>query len=104
MLVEMRTYTFRPGTLAPFLELYEAEGLALHTGHLGRLLGYFTTESGELHQAVHIWGYEDHADRETRRRALNADPDWAAFARKAGDIVVRMETRFLSPAPFSPMR
>ncbi len=27
--------------------------------HLGNLVGYFTTEVGNVNEIVHIWGYED---------------------------------------------
>lgn len=104
MLVEQRCYTFRPGRLGPFLAAYEAEALAVHTLHLGRLLGYFTAESGEINQVVHLWAFDDHADRAARRKTLYADPVWLAFSDRIAGDVLRMETRFLSPTAFSPIR
>ncbi len=104
MLVELRCYTFRPGTLGRFLRAYEQEALEVHRRHLGRLLGYFTTDSGELNQVVHLWGFTDHADRAARRAALYADPVWLAFSERVAADVLRMETRFLSPTAFSPIR
>ena len=103
-IVEERNYTFRPGTLGRFLELYEAEGLEIHRGHLGELVGYFTSETGELNQAVHLWAFEGWDDRARRRASLNADPAWHAFSAKVSDMVLRMETRLLTPARFSPIR
>jgi len=64
-------------------------------------LGYFQSESGELNRIVHLWGFDSAADRETRRAALAADPDWIAFVPKVLPLLVRMESVILRPAPFS---
>ena len=84
MIVDQRTYTIQIGLLHDFLALYAAEGLAVQTEHLGAPLGYYTTEIGNVNQVVHLWGYTDMADREKRRAALEADPRWLAYRRKAG--------------------
>lgn len=41
---------------------------------LGKMLGYYFTEFGPLNQIIHLWGYEDFQDRETRRKAPFFDP------------------------------
>ncbi len=82
MIVDLRTYTLVPGRLAAYLELYEKEGLPIQQKHLGKPLGYFVTEIGTLNQVVHLWGYESQSDRERRRNAMEADPDWIAFRKK----------------------
>ena len=101
MIVEQRIYTFRPGTLAQFLALYEAEGWQVHIRHLGRPLGYYTSEIGPLNQAVSLWGYVDWNDRVTRRAALYADPAWLASVAKISPLIERMENRILTPVPFA---
>lgn len=104
MILEERTYTFKPGTIPVFLKLYEAEGLAVHTRHLGRLIGYFTSDIGVLNQIVHMWAYDDLADRDARRAKLYADPDWLAFVPKTSGFIDRMENRILVATSFSPLR
>src|SRR5262245_60546362 len=59
MIVDHRTYELQPGRLRDFLALYEKEGLPVQMKHLGRLVGYFTTEVGNVNEIVHIWAYED---------------------------------------------
>lgn len=59
MLIEQRIYTTLPGRWRQYLALYEAEGLAIQQRILGRLVGYYTTELGELNQVVHQWAYRD---------------------------------------------
>ena len=44
------------------------------------------------------------AERERRRSALAADPAWLSYLQQSPDIIVKMETRILVPAPFSPIR
>ena len=74
MIVDHRTYELQPGRLRDFLALYEKEGLPVQLKHLGNLVGYYTTEVGNVNEIVHIWGYADLADRTKRRAAMAADP------------------------------
>jgi len=102
MIVEMRTYTLKPGAVAEYLRLYEAEGVATQTRILGRLLGYYSSETGDVNQVIHLWAYEDFADRKARRAALFADPVWLAYIPKIVGLIVTQESKILNPAKFSP--
>ncbi|MBX3643504.1 MAG: NIPSNAP family protein [Rubrivivax sp.] len=103
MIVDQRTYTVQIGKLRDFLALYAAEGLAVQTEHLGPPMGYFTTEVGDVNQVVHLWRYTDMADRERRRAALEADPRWLAYRRKAAadGQLVRQQNALLRDVDFS---
>jgi hypothetical protein len=102
MIVDHRTYTLRPGHLQDFIEKFAARGLPLYTRYCGTLIGYFTSESGELNQVVHLWGYSDVADRDARRAALAQDPGWQAFLDVVLPLIVSQESRILRPTTFSP--
>ena len=106
MIIDHRTYTFRPGTLKQWLEKYQTQGLPLQKKHLGQFLGLFTTEVGNLHQVVFMWGYESMGDREQRRAAMDADPEWQRFIDEIWslDIIQTQEIKFLRPASFSPIK
>ena len=104
MILEERTYTIATGKVAEYLALYETEGWGPHTRHLGEPVGWFTTESGTLNQVVHMWRYASHAEREEKRAALYADPEWLAFIPKTFPYIERMENRLLKATAFSPMR
>ena len=104
MIVDERTYTLYPGKVPEFFKLYEAEGLPVQSRILGRLIGFFQTDVGELNQIVHWWGYQDYADRERRRAALYQDRDWLAYLVKARPLFLRMENRILVSAAFSPLK
>lgn len=100
MLVEQRTYTTHPGKISEFFKHYEAEGLAVQTAILGRLVGFYQTELGPLNQIVHMWAYTDMNDRAARRAKLFADPTWQAYIPKILPLLVSMESKILMPAPF----
>lgn len=104
MIVEQRVYQLKPGTLHEFLKVYEAEGLGLQSEALGRLLGYFVSEVGGLNRVVQLWGFDSFEQRQERRAALSANPEWRAFLGKAASMVVDQENALLTPAPFSPIR
>jgi len=105
MIVDLRTYTMVPGRLGAYLKLYEAEGLPIHVRHLGQPIGIFTTDVGELNQVVFFWGYESQADREKRRAALEADPNWVSYRRKSAEAgnVQRQENKIIVSTSFSPL-
>ena len=102
MIAEMRTYTLYPGKVGPYMALYEAEGLAVQTRILGRLLGYYSTEIGDVNQVVHLWAYDSFEERLKRRAALFADPTWLAYIPKIVGMLVTQESKILNPARFSP--
>jgi NIPSNAP len=105
MIVDLRTYTMVPGRLGAWLKLYQSDGLPIHTRHLGKPIGVFTTEVGTLNQVVFIWGFLDQADRERRRNALEADPDWATYRKKSADAgnVQHQENKIIKSTAFSPL-
>ncbi len=100
MIVEERIYTLHPGQAPAYLAAYEAEGMAIQKPILGRMVGYYATEFGPLNQVIHLWAYEDLAERTERRARLLADPGWKAYAAKVRPMVVRQENKLLLPAPF----
>ncbi|MEP5153940.1 NIPSNAP family protein [Planktotalea sp.] len=102
MIVEQRTYTLQIGAAPKYLALYEAEGLAVQREILGRMVGYFSSDIGALHQIVHMWAYKDYAEREERRAILGADPRWLAYVPKVRELQIAQENKILIPASFSP--
>jgi hypothetical protein len=105
MIVEHRTYTLKPLRTRDFLALYERAALPLQRKYLGRLVGFFTSEIGPLNQVVHLWAFDSLADREQRRKAMEADPLWAPYfdALRGLDVMVQQETKLLRSVSFSPV-
>ena len=69
---------------------------------LGKPVLYGVTETGPLNTYVHVWAYESAADRERRRAAMQADPEWQAFLKLSGEAghLLQQENRILTAAPF----
>lgn len=102
MLLDVRTYTCKPGTLKKHLELYERLGKAPQSKHLGQPLAYMTTETGNPNQYVHIWVYENAGDREAKRAAMWADPDWIAYTQESAKLgaLGAQENKLMMPVDF----
>ena len=106
MIVDLRIYTTRPGKLAAFVALYKEHAWPIQQRHLGRCLGWYTTVEGALNQVVHLWGYDSQADREARRNAMAADPEWVGYVKRSEEagLLLVQENRILRPTDFSPVR
>ena len=104
MIVEQRDYHVHTGKLPELVRLYEEEGTAIQQEILGRLVGAFTTDVGELSAYTHMWAYDDFADREDRRARLAADERWQAFLPKILPLIHTQQNRILVPVPFSPLK
>ena len=102
MIVEERIYNLQIGAVPEYLKLYEEEGLAIQRSILGRMVGYFSTDIGTLHQIIHLWAYRDLAERTERRARLTADERWKAYISKVRPLQISQQNRILIPAPFSP--
>ncbi len=102
MLFDVRTYTCRPGTLQSHLALYGKEGFPVQRRHLGEPLFFGSTETGPLNTITHIWVYASAADRETRRAAMQADPEWGAYLKRSAEAgyLIAQENRLMVAAPF----
>lgn len=104
MLIDLRTYTVRPGTMPAQLALYQKFGYPVQLRYMGEPHFYLTAETGELNTIVHGWVYDSAADREQKRAQMAQDPDWKVYIGenlKAGNIVGQ-RTNLMVPAPFAP--
>jgi hypothetical protein len=104
MILEQRDYHVFTGKLPELVRLYETEGTAIQQEELGGLVGAFTTDIGALSTFTQLWQYDDYAERERRRRALQARPDWQAFLAEIQPLIHTQQNRILVPTSFSPLR
>ena len=104
MLFDVRTYRCRPGTLKPHLALYEKLGKGPQSRFLGVPLAFLTTETGNVNEYVHIWVYQNAADREQRRAALWTDPEWLAYTVESAKLgaLESQENKLMTQVPFFP--
>jgi hypothetical protein len=105
MLIDHRTYTVKPGTMAKQMALYQEYGLTAQKRHLGEPLAYLITETGEVNTYIHIWVYKDAADRAAKRAAMQADPEWQVFMQKGAEAgyLIAQRNNLMNDAPFAPI-
>jgi hypothetical protein len=104
VIVEQRDYHVITGKLNELVKLYETEGIELQQSYLGNLIGAFATDIGALSTYTTLWGYDNFAERETRRARLLADDAWKAFLAKIQPLIHTQHNRILVPTSFSPLQ
>jgi hypothetical protein len=80
-LYEMRTYTLYVGKMGEATKLYQEVGFpALQKGGQDKkLIGYFQGDTGMINQLVHLWKFDDDADRRKHWANVFANKDaWKA--------------------------
>ena len=96
MIVDARTYSVQHAEMPAYLKRVEDVGLPLQKKYGYDLAGYFTVETGQLNRVVHYWKWENAAERQEKRRALNADPEWNAFRQSNAAFYTAQENRLLT--------
>ncbi len=97
MIIEMRTYTLRPGTLVE-VEKRFGEALPIREKH-GKLAAFWHTEVGPLNQIIHVWTYDSFEQRAAVRVASQKEEGWPPPIR---EFITDQATEVFHPAPFSP--
>ena len=97
MIIEMRTYTLQPGTLAE-VEKRFGEALPLREKH-SKLAAFWHTEVGPLNQIIHVWAYDSFEQRTAVRAAASKE---AGRPPPIREFVTHQESEVFIPAPFSP--
>ena len=97
MIIEMRSYDLRPGTVPAFEERFVA-ALPERT-KLSPLAAFWRTEIGPLNRVIHVWPYRSLEERtRVRAEAVNTG-QWPP---KIGEFCGAMQSEIFIPAPFSP--
>ena len=97
MIYEMRTYDLKPRTSAEFIKRF---GAAYEKRRkLSQLAAFWISEIGPLNQVIHVWPYQDLAERDRIRAAAVASGDWPP---SGGEFIVRMSSEIMLPWPGSP--
>ena len=74
MIIEVRTYTLQPGTLA---EVEKRFGASLpHREKHSKLAAFWHSEVGQLNQIIHVWAYDSFDHRASVRAAGQKEEGW----------------------------
>ena len=97
MIYEIRTYQLAPGSQA---EVEKRYGEAYqYRKKYSELTGFFHTEIGPLNEIIHIWGYNDLAERARIRAEASKDPNWPP---KIQEFIRKMSAEIVVPFGFVP--
>ena len=101
---EKRTYDVGVGKMAELVDHYRSRGWARleAAGFADNLVGYFISDTGQLHQLVHLWRFADDAERRAFWSRLYADDEFMAFAALIRPLIESQDVQLLNPAPWGP--
>jgi hypothetical protein len=106
---EMRTYYAAEGKLDALNARFRDHTNKLFVKHGMTLVGYWTPTDGPeaKNTLVYILAYPSREAREASWKAFAADPDWKAAkdaSEKNGKLVDKVESKFLAPTDYSPIK
>lgn len=104
-LYELRTYTLHVGKMAGAVKLFQEVGFpALQKGGQDqKLVEYFQSDTGMINQLVHLWKFEDDADRRAHWASVFANKDFVeGFASKFRPLLMTQEVKLLHTDPWGP--
>lgn len=99
---ELRTYKVSVGKMNDVIELYKSEGWPALSKHPAKLCGYFTGDVGAINEIVHLWKFEDDADRRAFWAGVYADPSFMAFAKQLRPLLQSQENKLMLGAQWGP--
>ena len=107
-LFEMRVYTTAPGKLDNLHERFREHTNYLFVKHGISLIAYWVPQA-KPDTLIYTLAYPDLEARERSWKAFKDDPEWqrvwAASKEKAGGpIVTKVESTFMTPTDYSPIR
>jgi hypothetical protein len=107
---EMRTYTAAEGKIDNLNARFRDHTNELFKKHGIEMIGYWQPVDDKNQKKpvlVYILAYPSREAREKSWKEFFADPDWQAAAKKSeenGKIVAKVESVFMSPTDYSPIK
>ena len=101
---EKRTYSVTVGKMAEVVRLCQEYGWpALEKGEFSKkLIGYFYSDTGELHQLVHFWRFDSDDDRRAHWKRLFSNDEFMAFASQLRPMLLKQDVQLLLASPWGP--
>ena len=105
---ELRTYTPAEGKLDALNARFRDHTRAIFDRHHMKSVGYWLpTEGVNAGKFVYILEHASREDADRNWAAFNADPTWQAALKAAqvdGQFVNKIDSTFMEPADFSPLK
>lgn len=101
---EKRTYSVRVGEMAEIFKLYSQEGYPVleAEGFAENLVGCFVSDTGRLHQLIHLWRFENDEARRQFWARLYESKNFMVVAAKLRPLIEIQEVQLLTSAPWGP--
>ena len=99
---ELRTYTLYVGKMPEAIGHYQKLGWPVLQKYQDKLVGYFVSDTGALHQLVHLWKFADYDDRRSHWQKLFAEAQFQEFAKHFRPLVMSQNVQLLLAAPWGP--
>ena len=103
MIYELRTYHVMPGTMAEYSKVFGEFVMPVFKKLGFRVIGVWTPVIGESDEFTYMLEFNDLAERESKFKALAAEPDMVAY-RQQPTRVARVTNKIFSPQPYSPLK
>ncbi len=99
---EKRTYSVTVGQMPEVVRLYSTLGWpALEAGGFAKhCIGYFTSDTGELHQLVHLWRFDSDDERRAFWKRLSEYAEFGAFVKQLRPLLKSQSNQLLLAAPW----
>ena len=99
---ELRTYDVVVGKMSEVVQLYQQEGWPALQKHPAKLVGYFTGDVGAINQIIHLWKFDDDADRRAFWAGVFVDEQFMAFAKKLRPLLQSQQNKLMLASPWGP--
>lgn len=99
---ELRSYDVIVGKMSEVVRIYQELGWPALAKHPQKLVGYFTGDVGAINQLVHLWRFDDDADRRAFWAGVFGDAEFMAFAAQLRPLLARQQNKLLLAAPWGP--
>jgi NIPSNAP len=107
---ELRTYHTPPGKLAALHARFRDHSIALLERHGMKMVGFWVPtdpDKGSADTLVYIVAHQSREAAAASWKAFGADPEWVkvkAESEKDGPLTSKVESVFMSPTDYSPMK
>lgn len=106
---ELRTYTAAPGKIEALLARFRDHTTGLFTKHDMTLIGFWNPTDAQQaeRQLVYLLAFPSQEEAEKRWKEFQADPAWIAVketSEKDGKLVERIDSVYLKPTEYSPIK
>jgi hypothetical protein len=107
---ELRTYTTNPGKLDTLNKRFREHTRRMFKKHGMEIVGFWTPQDekdGKTNKLIYLLAFPSREAAEASWKAFRADPEWQAIVKeteKDGKINQKVESVFLDPTDYSPMK